>query len=74
MTMTGNRIPRDRPVVTPAMKDAGVLAYERFRESYDDWALVEAVYIAMEIAGRVRRTSRPSKICLDTKRAQDEHK
>jgi len=33
--------------VTPAMTGAGVIALERYRESYDDVGLVREVYIAM---------------------------
>ena len=40
--------------ITPEMIRAGVIALERHRESYDDWGLVQAVYISMRrLEGRV---------------------
>ena len=42
---------RDRPVlITPAMIEAGVSAYDRFHGSYDPWMLVREVYVAMASA------------------------
>ena len=46
--MNGDQNERDQEIyVTPAMIEAGVVALERHRDSYDDWGLVEAVYISM---------------------------